>query len=215
MQDSTESDDHEEEWTRAERALLERLDTPEKIQKFLDSIPYNTDLQCRSPRRVMRDRVAHCMEGALFTAAAMRYHDQECLLLDLVSVRDDDHVVALFKRHGRWGAVGKSNFSGLRFREPVYSTLRELVMSYFENFFNKAAEKTLRCYSHPFDMRKFDDIGWMTTEKDLNFIGHYIDKTPHIRIMSRGMVRSLNRVDKRLYGAGMVGVNPRGLFKGK
>jgi hypothetical protein len=202
-------------WTRGERALLGRIKAPELIQRFLDALPYNTDEQCRSPRRVMRDRVAHCMEGALFGAAALRFQGYGCRILDMMAVRDDDHVIALFRRHGCWGAVAKSNFSGLRFREPVYRTLRELVMSYFEGYYNEAGEKTLRLYSRPVDLRRFDASEWMTTERDLEVIGDYLNAIGHTRILTPAMVRSLRKVDGRSYKAGLLGSNPKGLYKVK
>jgi len=122
-----------DDFTAAERAVFRRLATPEKIQRFLDELPYNKEPHgdtCRSPRRVLRDRTAHCMEGALFGAAALRMIGHPPLLLDLEAVRDDDHVLAIFRSRGHWGALAKSNYSGLRYREPVYRTLRELAMSY-------------------------------------------------------------------------------------
>src|SRR5881397_96339 len=151
-----------------ELGALRRLTTPEKIQRFLDDeVGYNKKKggpTCRSPRRVLRDRVAHCLEGALFGAAALRVQGFEPLLLDLEAVRDDDHVLALFRQRGCWGAVAKSNYAGLRFREPVYRSLRELAMSYFEHYYNPVGEKTLRSYPaarqsaplrpHPLDDRR-------------------------------------------------------------
>src|ERR1700761_6222830 len=122
-------------FTPAEQSVFRRLDSPEKIQRFVDDLRYNKEpggVTCRSPRRVMRDRTAHCMEGALFAAAALRMLGDPPLLLDLEAVHDDDHVLAIFRRRGLWGAIAKSNYSGLRFREPVYRTLRELAMSYFD-----------------------------------------------------------------------------------
>src|SRR6266487_6341856 len=139
-------------FTTRERAAVRALKTPERIQRFLDNIGYNKEKDgptCRSPRRVLRDRTAQCLEGALFAAAALRMHDFPPLVLDLEAVRDDDHVLAIYRQHGHWGAIAKSNYSGLRFREPVYRTLRELAMSYFEHYFNPEAEKTLRTYSRP------------------------------------------------------------------
>jgi len=121
-------------FTLAERAIFRRLSTPARIQRFVDDLAYNKEPggpTCRSPRRVLRDRTAHCMEGALFAAAALRRLGQPPLLFDLESVRDDDHVLALFRVRGYWGGIGKSNFSGLRFREPIYRTLRELAISYW------------------------------------------------------------------------------------
>ena len=141
--------------------MFRRLATPEKIQRFLDDLPYNKEPHgdtCRSPRRVLRDRTAHCMEGALFGAAALRMLGHPPLLLDLEAVRDDDHVLAIFRARGHWGALAKSNYSGLRYREPVYRTLRELAMSYFEHYYNLRKEKTLRNYSRPVNLRRFDSI---------------------------------------------------------
>jgi hypothetical protein len=188
---------------------LRRLKTPEKIQRFLDlEIGYNKEPDgptCRSPRRVLRDRIAHCLEGALFGAAALRAQGFPPLLLDLEAVRDDDHVLAIFKQRSHWGAIAKSNYSGLRFREPVYRTLRELVMSYFEHYYNLEAEKTLRAYSRPVNLARFDRIPWMTAEQDLWEIPEYLLDISHIPVLGRGLERRLARVDKRLFAAGLVG----------
>ena len=192
-----------------ERKLLRRLTTPEKIQRFLDEeIGYNKEPggpTCRSPRRVLRDRLAHCMEGALFGAAALGLLDFPPLLLDLEAVRDDDHVLAIFRSHGHWGAIAKSNYSGLRFREPVYRNLRELVMSYFEHYYNPAGEKTLRCYSRPVNLARFNGINWITAEEDVWAIPERLVEISHTRILRPGMDRKLNRMDARLYAAGRVG----------
>ncbi len=142
--------------------LLRSLSTPHKIQKYLDELAYNKERggeTCRSPRRVIRDRTAHCFEGALLAAAALRVQGRPPWILDLESVRDDDHVIAIYRDYECWGAIAKSNYSGLRFREPVYRSLRELVMSYFEDYFNLAGEKTLRAYSRPINLSRFDYIG--------------------------------------------------------
>jgi hypothetical protein len=198
--------------TRKELALLNRLSKPEKIQAFLDKeIAYNKEPDghtCRSPRWVLRDRVAHCIEGALLAAAALRIHGHEPLILDLEAVRDDDHVIALFRESGHWGAVAKSNYSGLRFREPVYRTLRELVMSYFEHYFNLAGEKTLRRYSRPVNLSRFDRIRWMTSENNLWEIGEHLIRIPHCSIMTPAMIRRLRPVDRRLFEAGLLGSIP-------
>jgi hypothetical protein len=192
-----------------ETHVLKALKTPERIQRFLDTeIAYNNELYgetLRSPRRVLRDQVAHCMEGALFGAAALRVQGYPPLLLDLEAVRDDDHVLAIFKQHGHWGAIAKSNYSGLRFREPVYRTLRELVMSYFEHYYNLAREKTLRNYSRPVNLSRFDRIGWMTAEEDLWVIAEYLTTIPHTPLLLNGARRRMARVDDRLFAAGLLG----------
>lgn len=192
-----------------ETRILKSLKTPERIQRFLDTeIGYNKEPDgdtIRSPRRVLRDKVAHCFEGALFGAAALRVQGYPPLLLDLEAVRDDDHVLAIFKQYGHWGAIAKSNFSGLRFREPAYRTLRELVMSYFEHYYNLAREKTLRNYSRPVNLSRFDRIGWMTAETDLWPIAEYLTEIPHTALLLNGARRRMARVDARLFAAGLVG----------
>jgi hypothetical protein len=193
-------------FTPAERAVFRRLGTPEKIQRFLDDLGYNKEhdgITCRSPRRALRDRTAHCMEGALVGAAALRMLGHPPLLLDLEAVRDDDHVLAIFRQRGHWGAIAKSNYSGLRYREPVYRTLRELVMSYFEHYYNLRKEKTLRRYSRPVDLARFDARHWMTAEEDVWFVPEYLTTIGHTTLLRKPL--SLGRVDDRLFAAGLVG----------
>ena len=195
-------------FNRGERAVYRRLTSPEKIQRFLDELEYNKEPggpTCRSPRRVLQDGLAHCMEGALMAAAALRVLGRPPLLIDLEAVRDDDHVLAVFRQRGHWGALAKSNYAGLRFREPVYRTLRELVMSYFEHYFNLAGEKTLRRYSRPVNLKRFDRIGWMTSQEDVWAIPEYLTTISHTPLLTRELERSLSRVDARLMAAGQVG----------
>ncbi len=193
----------------AEWRELRRLNRPEKIQRFLDcEVAYNKEPEgatCRSPRRVLGDRVAHCLEGALFGAAALRVQGRPPLVLDLEAVRDDDHVLAVFRERGHWGAIAKSNYAGLRYREPVYRTLRELVMSYFEHYYNLEAEKTLRSYSRPVNLARFDSLEWMSAEEDLWAISDYLFEIPHRPLLRAGCDRRLSLVDDRLFRAGMLG----------
>ena len=193
-------------------AVFRRLRTPAGIQRFLDcELGYNQEPHgstCYSPRSVLRRGVAHCMEGALFGAAALRMMGYPPLLLDLEAVRDDDHVLAIFRQRGHWGALAKSNYAGLRFREPVYRNLRELVISYFEHYYNLSGEKTLRSYSRPVNLDRFHGTAWMTAEDDLWPIAHYLCGIPHRRLLSRTMERRLNRMDERLMAAGRVGAVP-------
>jgi hypothetical protein len=195
-------------FTPAERVVFRRLSTPEKIQQYLDDLAYDMEPhgpRCRSPRMVMRDRTAHCMSGALMGAAALRMLGHPPLLLDFEAVRDDDHVLAIFRRGGHWGAVAKSNYSGLRYREPVYRTLRELAMSYFEHYYNLRREKTLRNYSRPVNLARFDAIEWMTSEEDVWAIPEYLTTIAHTPLLGARLVSSLGRVDRRLFAAGLVG----------
>ncbi|MGB4292710.1 MAG: hypothetical protein WBJ37_07480 [Bacteroidales bacterium] len=200
-------------WTNDEMALLRTLDSPGKIQDFLDSLDYNPDYECRSPRWVIRRRKAHCFEGALFAAAALRFIGFKPLLVDMKAYNDDDHVIAVFKINGHWGAVAKSNFTVLRFREPVYRSVRELIMSYFDFFYNTKGEKTLRSYSRPLDLSMFDNRQWETTDDDLEFIGDKLEKIKHYPVLTDEMVTSLNRVSEVVLKAGLIGSVEEGLFK--
>jgi len=187
---------------------LRSLSTPARIQAYLDRIPYNTEPDgdtLRSPRRVLRLGTAHCMEGALLAAAALHFAGEPALITDLTAVRDDDHVIALFRRRGRWGAIATSKFSGLRYREPVYRTLRELAMSYFESYFNLAGERTLRGYGLPLDLRRFEQLHWRTAESELWPIAQALDRRRHIPLLAPAAARALQPVDRRLKAAGLLG----------
>jgi hypothetical protein len=197
------------EFTASERAIFRRLSTPVKIQRYLDELAYDLEPdgpRCRSPRTVMRDRTAHCMSGALFGAAALRMTGHPPLLLDFEAVRDTDHVLAIFRQRGHWGAVAKSNYSGLRYREPVYRTLRELAMSYFEHYYNLRREKTLRNYSRPVNLTRFDSINWMTATEDVWAVPEYLTTIAHTPLLGKPLIAKLGRVDSRLFAAGLVGL---------
>ena len=197
-------------FTSAELAVFRKLNSPVKIQRFLDEeISYNKEKDgetCRSPRRVLRDGLAHCAEGAYFAAAALRLRGHEPLIVDLVAVRDDDHLLAVYKEYGRWGAIAKSNYSGLRFRQPVYRTIRELVLSYYPHYFNLAGELTLRSYARPVNLARFDPIEWMTTEEDLWEIGEYFYTVNHFPVLPDQLQNRRLRSDARLFDAGLVGM---------
>jgi len=184
-----------------------RLGTPEKIQQYLDDIPYNTEDDretFRSPRRVLRDRTANCIEGAVLAAAALRVGGDPPLIMDLTAVRDEDHVIAVYRRRGLWGAIGTSKFTGLRDREPVYRTLRELAMSYFEHYFNLDGERTLRGHGRPVNLARFDRLHWMTAEADLWPIAHHLEHIPHVPVVPPGISRRLTRVNGRLWAADLL-----------
>src|SRR5215472_8885734 len=200
---------HAPQFETRERNALRKLTTPARIQRFLDcELGYNREPHghtCRSPKLVLRHGVAHCMEGALMAAAALRLLGYPPLIVDLEAVRDSDHVVAVYRANGHWGALAKSDYSGLRSREPVYRTIRELVMSYFEHYYNPAGEKTLRAYSRPINLRRFDKMGWMTAERDVWEIPNYLCEISHTSILRNGAERKLARMDERLYKAGRLG----------
>ena len=179
--------------------------TPAGVQGFLDSLPYHLADTAWSPRKVLQEKTAHCLEGAIFAAAALRVLGFPPLLWDLEAVNDTDHVLAIFKVRGCWGAVAKSNFSGCRYREPVYRTLRELAMSYFNIYFNLRFQRTLRRYSRPVNLARFDHFNWMTTEKPIWFVAEYLCEIPHISLLTPAMEKSLTRVDHRTVRGEMVG----------
>ena len=197
--------------TPREERFLRSLSTPMKIQRYLDSIDYNLEKggdTLRSPRRVIRDRTAHCAEGAFLAAAALRVNGGPPLLVDLEAERDDDHVLAVYRERGLWGSVAISKFAGLRFRSPVYRTLRELVMSYFDHYYNWAGERSLRRYSRPVSLARFDRISWMTSDDDLWPIVDHLAAIPHVPLFRRGAPR-LPRLDPRSYQSGIHGAPGR------
>jgi hypothetical protein len=203
------------EWTATELAVLAALDAPIKIQSFLNAMAYDPAPGTASPLRVLRERRANCFEGALFAAAALRRLGHPPLLVDMRSHNDDDHVLAVFRERRAWGCVAKSNFTVLRFREPVYRSIRELMMSYFDVYFNSIGEKTLRAYSVPFDLARFDKNRWMTTEEDVSYLGDALDRARHFKVMTRAQVRGLQLTDPDLVKAGLMGSDTAGLFKPK
>lgn len=200
--------------TDAERENLKGMKSPAMIQAFLDEIAYSTDDFYRCPLRVLRERVAHCFDGAIFAAAALRRIGYPPLILDMLSNgRDDEHLLALFKVDGCWGAVAKSNFVGLRFREPVYRSLRELAMSYFEQYYNLEREKTLRGYTGPLSLRSFDRLSWMTQDEPLERIAKRTEEIRRVDLLPTAMAEQLSPVDERSFRAGLIGADPEGLFK--
>ena len=194
-------------FTRGELRALRALRSPVGIQRALDAMPYHLAKTAWSPRRVLRQRTAHCLEGAIFAAAALRVLGFPPLLLDLEAVQDTDHVIAVYRVNGHWGTIAKSNFSGLRFRAPVYRSLRELTMSYFEDYINLRGDRTLRAYSRPVNLARFDRShpGWMTSEAELWWIPEHLVHVPHTHLLTPALERSLSRVDRRALEAGLVG----------
>jgi hypothetical protein len=193
------------EFTPGELRTLRALKTPAGVQRFLDQLSYHLATTAWSPRRVLRERTAHCLEGAMFAAAALRVLGFPPLIWDLEADQDTDHVIALFKIGGCWGAVAKSNFTGCRYREPVYRSLRELAMSYFNIYFNLRGQRTLRRFSRPVNLSRFDDHYWMTSESSIWFIPEYLCEIPHLPLLTAGQIRRLTPIDSRTRAGEMVG----------
>jgi len=184
---------------------LRALKTPAQIQRFVDSLSYQYSNTAWSPQRVLRERKGHCLEGALLAAAALRANGHPPLLMDLEAVYDDDHVVAIYRERGLWGSIAKSNFAGLRFRVPVYRTLRELALSYFEHYYNLRGERTLRSYSRPVNLARLDSRHWMTSEEDVWCVPEYLIAARHYPLLPGKVTRALPRLDHRSFEAGMHG----------
>lgn len=204
---------HKNPWTEEEMEVLEKLKSPCLIQEFIDSNSYSDDHFYRSPRRVLRDRKAHCVDGAFFAAAALRRLGYPPVIMEMTAFRDDDHVIAIYKKDGFMGSIAKSNFVGIRFREPIFKTIRELVLSYFEFYYNVEAEKTLRGYSVLLPLEQFDELNWMTDDNSIEPVIDKLEKSRHYPIMPKTTVKILSPVDKRSYDAGLLGVNEAGLYR--
>ncbi len=192
-------------FTPAELRKLRSLKAPHGIQRFLDDMPYHLADTAWSPRRVLRENTSHCFEGATFAAAALRANGYPPLVIDLEAEQDTDHVVAVYRIKGHWGAIAKSNYTGCRYREPVYRTLRELAMSYFDVYFNLRAERSLRTFSRPVNLARFDARDWMTTDQHLWFIAEYLFTIRHHALLRPGMAKRLHRLDDRSFHAGCLG----------
>ena len=188
--------------------ILRRLDTPRKVQAFLDhELGFNDDelYPCMSPAEALRLGKAHCLEGALLAAAAFLFHGRPAILLDLrANSRDDDHVIAPFVIKGRWGAVAKSHFCGLRYREPVYGSYAELARSYFEFYYNNRGEKTLREFSVPLDTAALKR-DWLTSKKDVSFVSRRLDAARHYGMLGNYAEKELAKVDSLLFEAEILG----------
>ena len=197
-------------WTSNELNTIRLLTTPYKIQQFLDKTAYSTESCYRSPRSVLRDGKAHCFDGAVFAAAILEQIGFPPVIVDMQAVRDDDHVIAIFKKNGYFGAIAKSNFVGLRYREPIYKTLRELVMSYFPSFYNMNKEYSLRQFSVPLGLKKYKNFQF--DDNVMEVIGLKLSYIPVTKLMTPAMIRSLQKVDDRTFNAGMVGADPKGIY---
>lgn len=184
--------------TPAERRLFDRLHSPTRIQDFLEGIPSNFELDGEtnfSPRTMLAKGVGHCFEGAVFAAAVLAYHGQRPLLMDFATDYDDeDHAIALFTEKGLWGAISKTNHAVLLYRDAVYKSPRELAMSYFHEYYMRDGRKSLRAYSAPFDLSKFDPATWITTEDSLDWIHDRIHTTRYYDVAPRSAIKKLRNV---------------------
>jgi hypothetical protein len=200
-------------FSTAQRKIFSRINTPAKVQDFIDyELDYNNDPAdtCFSPLGVLKERRAHCIEGAMFAAAAFLFHGRPSLLLDLrADDTDDDHVIAPFRENGRWGAVAQSHFCGLRFREPVYGSIAELARSYFEFYYNEWGKKTLREFSAPLDTAALKPEWLYGT--DAGFVGRKLDSVKHYRIQGTRRLHKLRMADSLFFEAEIIGAGRKPL----
>lgn len=188
-------------YTKEEIKLFKKLNTPQKIQDYLNSLPFNFDERagsCLSPRMVLQNNKADCIEGAIFAAAVLEFHGEKPLVVDLRTVKkpfDYDHVVAIFKKDGYFGAISKTNHSVLRYRDPIYKNIRELVMSFFHEYFLPNGAKSLREYSEPFNLNYFNKLDWRTSEKNLSEVMDHLDKIKHKSILTNKQIKHLRKAD--------------------
>lgn len=180
--------------------LIQSLNTPKKIQDFINTLEINFEKQgetCYSPKTVLKTRKAHCMEGAMLASCILRFHGHKPLILDIEATKKDfDHVVALFKVNNLWGSISKTNHAVLRYREPIFKTIRELALSFFHEYFTDEGEKTMRSYSKPVNLSQFNNKNWMTSDSDVWFIPDYLITIPHKKILNKSQIKSLRKADK-------------------
>ena len=182
--------------SKEDYSTLRKLNTPQKIQNYLDILPINFEENGEtymSVARSLREKKVHCLEAALIAACALLINGAKPLLMDFKTQNDEDHVVALFKINNHWGAISKTNHAVLRYRDPIYKTLRELALSYFHEYTNNIAggKKTLRSYSTPLNLLQYKNLDWVNGEEDLHYIAEDIDEIKHFELIKKEMIRGL------------------------
>jgi hypothetical protein len=183
--------------TPAEHRLFARLDTLQKIQTFVEKLPPNFELQgdtMLSPRRVMKARTAHCAEAALFAAAVLAFHGKQAWLMDIQALpSDQDHIVTLFRERGLWGAISKTNHAILRWRDPIYRSPRELLMSYAHEYCLNNGKKSMLAFSKPFSLARFAPKRWVIAPEDLHWLMDELDASPHVSLAPKHALQQRRR----------------------
>jgi len=179
---------------------LKKLNTPKKVQDFIDKLKINFEEHketCMSPRQVLKKRKCHCIEGAMLAYLIFKINKKEAWLVDLKTTKEDfEHVICVFKKDGYWGCISKSNHAAHRYREPVYRDIREIVMSIFHEYIDNKGRKTLRSFSNPIGLDRFNKKNWVTDEKNLWYIHDYLDEVKHFPILNKKQIAGLRRADK-------------------
>ncbi len=200
-------------WTPEEKRLFRSLKTPDHIQNYIDNLIYNPTNHASSPRWVMITGEGHCLEGALFAAAALEFSGAKPLLVDLVAEDDDHHVICVYSTSTGWGSISKTNTTLLSGRRPFYRNIRELVMSYFDFYFNLNGKLSLYSYSDPINLKRFNHWNWRTTDNDLEGLGISFNDLTHYELIDQKTLKNLRPVSLRLKEACFLGSDPEGLYK--
>lgn len=199
-------------WTVSERRFLRRLNTPYKIQDYLDGLTYNSVDDATSPRYIMMTQDAHCLEGGLLAAASLEFMGHKPLMVSLQAENDDHHVITVYKGNRGWGSISKSNTTLLRGRDPFYSSIRELVMSYFEFYFNTQGKKSLYAYSHPINLNNYNDWNWRTSDENLVGLGKSFNDVIHYEILEQKILKKIPKVSPVIKEACFLNSNIDGLY---
>jgi hypothetical protein len=193
---------------KKELKILKKFNTPAKIQNFLNRMPMNFEKDGEtnlSPMSVLEKKICHCAEGAALAALALRVHGYPPLVLDLTANKNDfDHVVAVYQKDGKWGAISKTNHAVLRYREPIYNSIRELAMSYFHEYLDDQGRKNLRSFSPAVNLKRFDKLGWMTTREEIDYIPEYLADVKHFPMLNRKQIRNLRKAEPIEIKAGKI-----------
>ncbi len=201
------------EWTPSERRFFRSLKTPDHIQEQVNNLIYNPTDHASSPRWVMITGEGHCLEGGLLAAAALEFHGHKPLMVDLVAEDDDHHVLCVYKTSSGWGSLSKSNTTLLAGRRPFYKSVHELVMSYFDFYFNMKGKLSLYSYSDPINLNRFNHWNWRTTDQDLMEMGMSFNDLTHYELIDQTKLKSLKPVPNKLVSACFLGADQSGLYK--
>ncbi len=199
-------------WSKSEEKVLRELSTLPKIQNYLNDLTYNASDFSGSPRMVIKTQKGHCFEGALLAAAALEFHGAKPLVVNLYAHHDDNHILTVVKTQTGWGSLSKSNTTLLRGRMPIYKTVRELVMSYFDFYFNTKGQFALHSYTSPVNLNRFKNWDWRTSEKTLSPLSEEISILPHHSCVDLKTLKSLPKVGQEIKKACFLGADPKGLY---
>jgi len=203
-------------FTKSELAKLKNLNTLEKISNHLESMPYDAYDGYRCVKETLGLGKAHCAGGALLAAACLWYHGFEPCLVSLEAEKDDSHFICVYTINGYWGSLSKSNFTTLRSRDPVFKTVRELIMSYWNFYFNLEGYKSLRTFTRPITLSQSDgNTEWLDgIGKDLDWVDEIFEDKKEYSLVPKTQLKYMLTANKSQLNASLLGANYDGLYKG-